>query len=109
MDRLNAINGYIHLATGTVSLRTIPYASTRWGPVGVGRADKSDSLCINGEPICIRAIAEVVFPNFFKRGVPLRKAGLLFRPLLADDFNMASRILRQKSMPVKNSAFFLFW
>ncbi|KAF7790456.1 hypothetical protein EIP86_001411 [Pleurotus ostreatoroseus] len=101
-NRLNTINGYKHLPSATVTLRTIPYANVHWGSVGVGYADKSQYLCINNERITLRAIAEIVYPNFFKRGNANRKAGLLFKPLLEEDTHMASRILRQKSMPVKS-------
>lgn len=102
-DRLNKLNSYLNLATACATLKTVPFGDLRWGASGMGSSDNSEHLCLDGRRISLWAVAEVVFPNFRKKGLPIRKPGVLFRPLLSLDFKQAARILNVKSSPPKGT------
>lgn len=72
----------------------------------MGSADSSEYLCMNGKRLGLWAVAELVFPNFKKKGLPIRKPGVLFRPIVERDFRQAARILNLKSAPVKGTPVF---
>lgn len=104
VQRLNVLNNYFKVASSCVTLHTFPFDRVTWGPIGTGQNDKSDFLMFNGQPIMVWTVAELLYPNFNRQGVSLRKPGVLFRPLLDEDFNVALRILNTMSCPVKGKS-----
>lgn len=75
VERLNTLNAYFKAESACVTLQTFPSASVCWGTVDPGRADKSEFLMLNNQPLLVWAVAELVFPNFTRQGVTLRKPG----------------------------------
>ncbi|THG97077.1 hypothetical protein EW026_g4862 [Hermanssonia centrifuga] len=84
--RLNGMNNYSNPATSCYSLHTLDIDRVTWGDVGHGRLDNSEYLCIDGRCLMLWTVAEVICPNFIKNKMPVRKSGLLFRPILDEDY-----------------------
>lgn len=69
-----------------MTLRTIPFNDVYWGPIGHGSGDKSEFLMLNGQPLMVWAVSELIYLNFSAQGRSIRKPGVMFRPLLDKDF-----------------------
>ncbi len=80
------MNNYSNPATSCYSLHTLDIDRVTWGDVGHGRLDNSEYLCIDGRRLMLWTVAEVICPNFIKNKMPVRKSGLLFRPILDEDY-----------------------
>ncbi|GJE91874.1 hypothetical protein PsYK624_080250 [Phanerochaete sordida] len=99
VERLNSLCYYVNPETTCYSLRTLPIIDLAWGQTGTGRSDASEYLCKDDKPVTLWIVGEIVAPNFAKDGVPRRKAGVLIRPLLEEDFRKAVAVMNSYSLP----------
>ncbi|KAF7797228.1 hypothetical protein EIP86_008420 [Pleurotus ostreatoroseus] len=104
--RLNRLNDHFNERTSCATLHNVPFDRLRWGPVGYGRQDKSTYLMLGDHELMLWAVAEIVGLNLYAKvnGVrthPARRQSIMFKPLLASDYDMACRIVKDMAHPIK--------
>ena len=98
IERFNLLNAYFNFDSGCATFHTIPVDKLGWGPIG-GRPDKSEFMFLNGQPVCVWAVAEYLHGTFVKNGENVRRVNVLIRPLLDGDFKTAIQIQNGMAHP----------